>query len=275
MVVLDQLRFLEWVGAVVSLTFALLGVNALLTMNENPTMTELLHVISTSLFLIFFGMAGAILCAAKSQSMASSFGFLVTWSGRWVFFLVMGLYLYPVVCPKTLKSCFSNSHWVTQLGIAATIASIVLGVLILILRCTTISESFSSDMIGQRRQTNIVDIASMVASIGMLILGFRLLFAVDINGPVRKVCQAFAFLFIILTFGAASLVASFRSSGFVSAFFGFLDRGWQRGIFYVLMGFYTFSRLYDNHEGIWNFVCFICSGVSIVVGTIILVLSCR
>eukprot|EP00415_Alexandrium_ostenfeldii_P001045 UN1045 len=270
-------RVLELIGCAVGATFTVLGVVAMLELNLNRTVVALMNGIATNAFLILFGAAAAIICLTGEQSVTSRFGFLATWSGRGVYFLLMGFYVFPATCPWGLDilHCLKQGELLGQCGVVAAITSIVLGIVILILRCVRIREDCSGNVLGQARAMQGLDYACAAASVGMLLLGVMWLLQVDLNKRVRDTCESLAVVLIVLIFGATSLLASCRASAFIAMFFGFLEVLWQRGLFYVLMGFYTFAISYESNNNLWTLICFICSGISIIAGVITIVLGCR
>jgi len=260
---------------VVSAVFALMGAEILLNINLNGSMPVVLRAFSISVFLLVFGVASTILCTAKADSMARSFGFLVLWTGRGVFFLTMGLMLFPEVCPGSWsRNCLENKRLVTQLGVVAAGTSVVLGLVICVLRCTTISESLSLDVLGHAKSILPLDLAALVASAGMVVLGVDILLGIDVNAPAANLCSNISALFIVLAFAVASLLASFRTTPFVVALFGFLAHGFQRGVFYLLMGFYTVGFTYRSKGNTMEYVTSGCSILSIVIGIVMIVLGC-
>lgn len=270
---MNSLRVLEIIGGLICAVFALMGLNGLLRMNLNSSVIQTMHIVATNLFLVCFGGAASVLCFTTSAAVAASFGFLVTWSGRAVYFLLMGAYLYPVVCPRQhyAGDCFQEKDLLVVMGVIATVASVLLGTVIAVFRCLYISETCSTDVVGQQKTMNLLDAAAVVASAGVLLLatvGFQ---GLSLNGSVRDACQGLSLSLILFIFGGASLLASFRRSPFIASFFGFLDRGCQRGVFYLLMGCYTFAMFYNKRRETWQMICLICSCVSLAVGLLLII----
>merc|ERR1712032_1669971 len=174
------------------------------------------------------------------------------------------MYLFPAM---------SGSSFLDQLGIIAAAISFFLGIVILILRCTKLSESCNLGVRGTARGGNPVDIAAAVASVGMCLLAVKMMLdCIDSKGrSARELSFALSATFIIAVFGTASLVASLSLNVYVASMFGFLDRGIPRGIFYVLMGFFTFGLFYRDNGDVFTWICYFCSIISTIVGVVIIV----
>merc|ERR1712012_496834 len=139
-----------------------------------------------------------------------------------------------------------------------------------------ISETLSGDFLGYAKQMPPLEIAALVASAGMIILGVRIAMAVD-SSDMKIMAQQISEVVIILCFGVCSLIWACRTSPFVAALFGFMVLNVQRGIFYALMGCYTFGLTYPQHgnKDAWNYICITCSVVSLIVGFALIVLGCN
>jgi len=170
--------------------------------------------------------------------------------------------------------CLGGRTLLGQCGIIASVTSVVLGIIILILRFTRISETCSGNVIGQAKNMQGLDFACVAASLGMILLSVMWLLEVKLDGRLRDICESLSVLLIVMIFGVTSLIASCRASAFIAAFFGFLEVTWQRGLFYILMGFYTFAVSYENRSDLWVMICFMCSSISIVAGIVTVVLGC-
>lgn len=274
---MDRLRVLEIIGGCASVVFFLFGVNMMLHISLDHSAVSLMNHLATALFLVFFGLAAAVILLARGlvPALCEYFGFLTTWTGRGIYFLLMGMYLFPAMCTKNYgNKCFTKADSVLdQLGIIAAFISFFLGIVILILRCTKLSESYNLSVSGTARGGNPVDIAAAVASAGMCLLAVKMMLDC-INGgeqPLRELSFALSATFIIAVFGIASLVSSLSVNVYVATMFGFLDRGVPRGIFYVLMGFFTFGIFYRGNSDVFTWICYLCSIISTIVGVVIIV----
>lgn len=288
----SQLRIIEIIGGIIGIVYCILGVKGLLDTNPDGQMRAVMKGISVSSFLTFTGLGAALVCLGTSESMGRQLGFLKLWKGRGWFFLILGCYVYPSFCTSGNYSSYGNTRYynhckdgdmLTTLAIIASATSICLGIIILVLTCTSITERVSVDVIGIKRQAlEPLDFVAALASAGMILMGASQLFETNLKASATALSAYLSTAFILLILGVTSLIATLRSSGFVCAFFGFLDRGYNgsvtRGLFYVLMGFFTFGLYYGGPNAgrtPWEMFCWISSIASMGAGVVIMVLGCR
>eukprot|EP00927_Polykrikos_kofoidii_P082266 TRINITY_DN8134_c0_g1_i2.p1 TRINITY_DN8134_c0_g1~~TRINITY_DN8134_c0_g1_i2.p1 ORF type:complete len:280 (-),score=30.30 TRINITY_DN8134_c0_g1_i2:61-900(-) len=274
-------RLLEIVGGVFSIIFALIGGLRLSDdLNLDAPLDRTMQLVSTNLFLIIFGVASAVMLILGSNScppFTKKFGFLWTWRGRGLFYLVMGCYVLPSVCPRynNLERCLDNDNLFWKCAVIAAFGSIIFGVVVLILCCAgRIIDVHSTEIVGRRMQTTLVHILCAIASVGMLIVSAKTLSSINTNDPIRDLSDKLARGFIMLIFGLTSFITCFWLSGFVFAFFGFLESGWERGAFYLLVGCYIAGAFNNAADTNWNYFVFVSGGISVVVGIVLIVLGC-
>eukprot|EP00930_Biecheleria_cincta_P008747 TRINITY_DN11029_c0_g1_i2.p1 TRINITY_DN11029_c0_g1~~TRINITY_DN11029_c0_g1_i2.p1 ORF type:complete len:334 (+),score=35.67 TRINITY_DN11029_c0_g1_i2:128-1003(+) len=237
---------------------------------------------SNGLFLIFFNLAAAFASLAPDLRLTAYFGYLVTVSGKALHFLLMGFYIYPLTC-KSRSKCdpfraFDKADGVfDKLLVVGSFTSIILGIMLLVLRCTGLSSHRSIGLQGGGGVSVALDgfgLAAVVASIGMIVYGIVHLDKC-MNAKLGKAMFECAVAGFTLTGGIASLLSSVQMSPTVAMLFGFLYHPLGRGLFYMLIGFYMCSQTsYENDHKTHQTVSFVCSIASMVVGSVYLVMYC-
>lgn len=283
-----DLNNLNLVGMVFAIFYVVAGVYNMSQVGYNfdtfcSSMVSM-RFISSNLFLVFFGLAAAFMCHTTSSDFGRWFFFLYTWLGKGIFFTVMGFYLDMQFCPGNHNACLNGNNLFSTCGVIAAVGSIILGVVIIILRILGNLGDNCSYTASSTRELQLPEICAAIASVGMLVIGVQLTMTTLNN--TNKTWESFfhlaALCTILLVFGLGSLLAALRSSPFFQTFFGFLSQGWQRGVFYFLMGWWTLPVAYDgcNRWGsktewkldVWVIV--ICSTVSIIIGVVFIVQGC-
>eukprot|EP00927_Polykrikos_kofoidii_P082265 TRINITY_DN8134_c0_g1_i1.p1 TRINITY_DN8134_c0_g1~~TRINITY_DN8134_c0_g1_i1.p1 ORF type:complete len:303 (-),score=38.43 TRINITY_DN8134_c0_g1_i1:9-848(-) len=274
-------RLLEIIGGVFSIIFACIGALRLSDdLDLDAELDRTAQLVSTNLFLIIFGVASAVMLILGSNScppFTRKFGFLVTWRGRGWFYVVMGCYIFATVCPEhnDLKRCFDHEDLFWKCAVIAPFCSILFGLVILVLCCAgRINEASSTEIVGRRLQTSLVHIFCAIASVGMLAVSAKTLSNFDPDDSTRDLVDKLTKGFIMLLFGITSFITCFWLSGFVFAFFGFLESGWERGVFYFLVGCYIAGAFHNQSDTNWNLFVYVSGGISVFVGIILIVLGC-
>jgi len=285
---MDNTRMMDMIGMCFASFYFFAGVYNCLQASfsfENTCDTmRSMEIIAGQLFLIFFGLAASFMCYAKDTDFGAWFFFLYTWVGKGIFFIVMGFFLDMQFCPGTHDKCLDFSKDVFHpIGVIVSWGSVIFGVVILIKSLAGHFVDRCSYTVSGSREINLVEISAAVASVGMILIGvMQVQYLLD-NKRVTWVSwfQHGSIIVILFVFGVGSLLAALRSSAFFQTFFRFLASGWQRGVFYFLMGCWTLPYGYDGCDRwgkreweLYTWVIVLCSVVSIVVGLVFVVLGC-
>lgn len=268
----DIIRILEIVCAIIAIIFALYGVQLLGHLDSKRNVRDNLAVTTNALFLLIFNSAAAYQAIFASGSFVGTyFGYLVTWTGRGLHFLLMGLYIFPQFCAyysTKLGKCFERSRDLEKPIIIGSWLSMIFGIVLLVLRCTVVSTNNSYGIsMGSSQPMDVLSIAAIVASVGMIIFGVYKGLNLQNHGDTFNLLfwHGMTVAFFVTLAGAASLVSSLMNSPTVGMLFGFLYHCLGRGLFYLCMGFYMFPQ---NEGGLY----YICSIVGMVVGIVYIVL---
>lgn len=235
---------------------------------------------------MIFGIAASVILLGRSppDALRSRFGFLQTLIGRAVFFITMGFLILPAVCGvrEDLFACMSRTSLLDRAAMIASVVAIGVGGTLLVLKAFFLRDSCVEGLFGASKGATPLAVASVVASAGMLLQGLSLLYELLSSHEdfrirdLRSWAEALSLITILLVLGTAALISSVNNSPFVSSFLGFLTGDRLHGIFFLLMGFYTFAQFSSHAHAseMFETVCWTCSLTSMAVGVVSLVKSC-
>merc|ERR1711971_1473973 len=128
------------------------------------------------MFLVMFNGAAAYQSIFASGSfVATYFGYLVTWTGRGLHFLLMGFYIFPTLCihyTNRMGKCFENSRDLEKPIVIGAWLSMIFGIVLLVLRCTVVSTSHSYGIqLGNQQPLDVLSVMAIIASAGMCVFG--------------------------------------------------------------------------------------------------------
>lgn len=289
------------VGCFSSIVFCVLGIETIIDGNTR------LASISAGLFLVFFGLAGAVVTWVELGnnvdgaigSAAAPFGFLRSSTGRGMYYLVLGFYTASMKCfgywgcyntsryygddgrwHTNNRGCFDCATTWGQVCVIASICAVVLGIVMLIMVCVGKLPSDSCGGITGQTRSNMepLEWAAVVASVGIIVAAFSGPNWGHSNGNFWWNGYTFSYMFILLTFGVGSLLSTLCNSAFVSQYFRFMavDGGWHRGMFFLLVGFWVYGAYgYDRgRDSLGNTIATVGSICAVIVGVVILVKAC-
>eukprot|EP00930_Biecheleria_cincta_P008746 TRINITY_DN11029_c0_g1_i1.p1 TRINITY_DN11029_c0_g1~~TRINITY_DN11029_c0_g1_i1.p1 ORF type:complete len:188 (+),score=21.62 TRINITY_DN11029_c0_g1_i1:44-565(+) len=146
-------RTFEIICGLVASIYVLYGIHEFIDMDLDDNVRKNMFKCSNGLFLIFFNLAAAFASLAPDLRLTAYFGYLVTVSGKALHFLLMGFYIYPLTC-KSRSKCdpfraFDKADGVfDKLLVVGSFTSIILGIMLLVLRCTGLSSHRSIGLQG-------------------------------------------------------------------------------------------------------------------------------
>lgn len=282
---LQTARLAEILGGCVSIVYVIVGADVFMTALKQDDLSEQLRGASGALAMIIFGFVAAVCCfKADMPAVRRQIGFLTTLIGKGVFFLIMGFVVFPSVCPRwSYYKRFSKTNCLEDadgdalgwIGIFGSGMSMILGVVMLILQCFAIRESCETNLVGGSRYVTKVDYCAALASVGMIFLSIKIAVDIDFSDTDNLLMyNGVAGALIFFIFGTTSIIAALRNSPFVTSYFGFMDRGWPRGLFYLITGLQIFLVYRDtNKDSNSNLFIYITSVFSVVIGIILIVLA--
>lgn len=283
-------RILEIIGGMVAAVFTVFGIVILLDTDLEGKTRQIMQNIALAAFLIIFNGAAACMMFVPNVQISQYFGYLISWTGRALHFLLMGFFLYPSAnCEvyyhgrrsKDLMDCFDHAKLLNKLIIISVFLSIFLGIFFLIARCFIVQGRYNtSSSSSQAYPCDPINLMAGIASGGIVLYAvLKLLYWLDAAEHLYLLqnCYEFSVIFFLMVAGLFSLLSCFSASSLVASYFGFLYHLTGRGLFYIFMGFYMFaSTPYpEGSESAKLWICYICAIISIIVGIIYLVLRCQ
>jgi hypothetical protein len=275
-----EVRLFELSCAVVATIFATLGLFLFSEMHGGGATKHNIDIFAQACTIFMFNAAAAIVCLHPASEFSAYFGYLQTWTGRALHFLMMGFYLYPLGatgCPsgfdKDISGCYSRVSDFHKVVLVAAITSIVLGTILLVQGCClhTGGEPYKLNC-GYGVVVDLLGLCSAIASVGLLVYGFLRVVQAFEKHLLQDFFEALSPAFFLLTFGVASLLSSVHTAPTVAMLFGFLYNLFGRGLFYLCMGFFMYARSHHTTATTRDALYYISSVLAMVVGGIYLVL---
>mmetsp|Transcript_48539 Transcript_48539/g.113649 ORF Transcript_48539/g.113649 Transcript_48539/m.113649 type:complete len:329 (+) Transcript_48539:45-1031(+) len=264
-------------SAIVSFCFALCGAHDIIRLIQVASWTYArdYQELSEDLFMIISGTVSGVLVIGVRWS--TYLGFLLSWTGRAIYYLCMGCYFFPIYYVYSCGKSCDNVEMSFELACAGNgLLSIILGIVLLVMRSQV---TYIHRVIGYQGQSLPIDaVAALaaVASLGTLGLGMIYLLSIgNRNQTFPELWQVASRAFFLLVSGFSSLVSTFSLNSCISAYFGFLYSRGGRGIFYLMLGLYTLplSLTVRLDNWLWQNLCWISSFTSIIMGIVYLSLS--
>ena len=275
-----NVRPFELLGAGMACVFALFGVIHMFRINE-PRDTYYVNdfnYVAVGCFLIFFNVVKALVVIYPESEYPKYFGYLSSWVGRGLHFLLMAFYLYPSVCYNSSWStgeCFGHVDILGKVCLICIFLTIILGLFFLFGRFLVGGHDWRS-VSSENRKLDPLAVLTLVAS--ACILFYVLLMIWDQRGRNVGFWWYHAYDLSVITFitilGVFSLIASFRVSRMAATYLGFLYYDIGRGLFYFFIGLYMYAmNPYHSRKQTERLLCDSSAVVNIIAGAVCLFLT--